>query len=164
MKVRAAELRHLQPGRSAEVLVGGQVVGWVGEVHPAVLEAFDVEAPVTAFQLDLAAIVREAADARPYSDVPRYPGVELDVALVVTEDVTAERVEQAMTSAGGSLLESVRLFDVYRGHGVPDGSKSLAVALIYRASDRTLTAEEVESVHQRLVRKVTGVVGGALRG
>jgi phenylalanyl-tRNA synthetase beta chain len=164
MKVRAAELRHLQPGRSAEVLVGGQVVGWVGEVHPAVLEAFDVEAPVTAFQLDLAAIVREAADAKPYSDVPRYPGVELDVALVVTEDVTAERVEQAMTSAGGSLLESVRLFDVYRGHGVPDGSKSLAFALIYRASDRTLTAEEVESVHQRLVRKVTGVVGGALRG
>jgi phenylalanyl-tRNA synthetase beta chain len=163
MKVRSAELRHLQPGRSAEVLVGGQVIGWVGEVHPAVVQAFDAEAPVTAFELDLAALVREAADAKPYSDVPRFPGVELDVALVVPEDVTAERVEQAMNSAGGKLLASVRLFDVYRGEGVATGSKSLAFALVYRAADRTLTTEEVETVHERLVRKVTGAVGGELR-
>jgi phenylalanyl-tRNA synthetase beta chain len=145
------------------VLVAGQVVGWLGEVHPAVLEAFDAEAPVTAFELDLAALVREAADAKPYTDVPRFPGVELDVALVVSEDVTAERVEQAMNSAGGKLLASVRLFDVYRGEGVPPGSKSLAFALIYRSPDRTLTAEEVETVHERLVRKVIGAVGGELR-
>ncbi len=81
--------------------------------------------------------------------MPRFPGVELDVALVVAEDVTAERVEQAMRSAGGKLLESVRLFDVYRGKGVPSGSKSMAFALVYRAPDRTLTAEEVEGVHDR---------------
>ena len=163
MKVRSAQLRHLQPGRSAEVVLGGQVVGWLGEVHPAVLDAFEVGAPVTAFQLELAALVRDAADAKPYSDVPRFPGVELDVALVVPEEVVAERVEQAMTSAGGKLLESVRLFDVYRGEGVPEGSKSLAFALIYRAPDRTLTAEEVEGVHERLVRKASGAVGGELR-
>jgi phenylalanyl-tRNA synthetase beta chain len=162
-QVRSAEMGHLQPGRAAEVLVAGQVVGWLGEVHPAVLEAFDAEAPVTAFELDLAALVREAADAKPYTDVPRFPGVELDVALVVSEDVTAERVEQAMNSAGGKLLASVRLFDVYRGEGVPPGSKSLAFALIYRSPDRTLTAEEVETVHERLVRKVIGAVGGELR-
>ena len=99
--------------------------------------------------------MREAATRSPISDVPRFPAVELDVALVVPEDVTAERVEQAMTSAGGKLLESVRLFDVYRGKGVPEGTKSLAFALVYRAPDRTLTAEEVEGAHDRLVRKVT---------
>jgi phenylalanyl-tRNA synthetase beta chain len=163
MKVRSAELRHLQPGRAAEITVAGQVVGWLGEVHPAVLEAFDAEGPVTAFELDLAALVREAVDAKPYSDVPRFPGVELDVALVVPEGVSAERVEQAIVSAGGKLLASVRLFDVYRGQGVPEGSKSLAFALVYRAPDRTLTTEEVDSVHERLVRKVTGAVGGELR-
>jgi phenylalanyl-tRNA synthetase beta chain len=163
LKVRAAELAHLQPGRAAEVLLGGQVAGWIGEVHPAVLEAFEAGGPVTAFELDLAALVREAADAKPYADVPRYPGVELDVALVVADDVTAERVIQSMSAAGGKLLESVRLFDVYRGEGVPSGSKSLAFALVYRAPDRTLTAEEVESVHERLVRKVSGAVGGQLR-
>ena len=163
-KIRAAELPHLQPGRSAEVLVGGEVVGWLGEVHPGVLESFEAGAPVVAFELEVPALVLNAVDAKPYSDVPRFPGLELDVALVVSEDVTAERVEQAITSSGGKLLESVRLFDVYRGTGVPAGSKSLAFALVYRASDRTLTAEEVEAVHERLVRKVSAAVGGELRG
>ena len=95
-KVRAAELPCLQPGRSAEVLVGGEVVGWLGEVHPLVLDAFEAEAPVTAFELALAPLMRGAADAKPFTDVPRFPAVELDVALVVAEDVTAERIEQAM--------------------------------------------------------------------
>ena len=122
------------------------------------------KAPVTAFELDLAAArARAPLTSSRISDVPRFPGVELDVALVVPEDVTAERVEQAIGSAGGKLLESVRLFDVYRGEGVPEGKKSLAFALIYRAPDRTLTAEEVEGVHDRLVRKVSGAVGGELR-
>jgi phenylalanyl-tRNA synthetase beta chain len=144
-------------------VIAGQVIGWVGEVHPAVLESLDAEAPVTAFELGLSPLIRDAVDVRPYSDVPRFPGVEFDVALVVSEDVTAERVERAIRSAGGKLLESVRLFDVYRGPGIAEGSKSLAFALIYRAPDRTLTAEEVEVVHQRLVRKVSGVVGAQLR-
>jgi phenylalanyl-tRNA synthetase beta chain len=78
--------------------------------------------------------------------------------------VTAERLEQSSRSAGGKLLESVRIFDVYRGKGVPAGKKSVAIALTYRASDRTLTAEEVASAHERLVRKVSGAVGGEMRG
>jgi phenylalanyl-tRNA synthetase beta chain len=163
-KVRAVELPFLQPGRAAEVLVGGEVVGWLGEVHPLVLEGFDAEAPVTAFELALAPLVRTASDAKPFSDVPRFPAVELDVAIVVAEDVTAERIQQAITSAGGKLLDSVRLFDVYRGQGVAEGKKSMAFELAYRAADRTLTAEEVESAHERLLRKVCGAVGGELRG
>ncbi|NTU71357.1 MAG: phenylalanine--tRNA ligase subunit beta [Coriobacteriia bacterium] len=163
-KVRGAELPFLQPGRAAEVLVGGEVVGWLGEVHPLVADAFEVAAPVTAFELTLAPLVRAAVDAKPFIDVPRFPAVELDVAIVVPEDVSAERIEQSIVSAGGKLLASVRLFDVYRGKGVPDGHKSMAFALAYRAADRTLTAEEVESIHDRLLRKVCGAVGGELRG
>ncbi len=163
-KVRAAEHPHLQPGRAADVLVGGEVVGWLGEVHPLVLDAYEAEAPVTAFELALAPLVRGAKDVKPYADVPRFPGVELDVALVVAEDVSAERVEQAIRSAGGKLLASVRLFDVYRGEGVGEGRKSLAFELVYRAPDRTLTAEEVDATHERLVRKVCGAVGAELRG
>jgi phenylalanyl-tRNA synthetase beta chain len=163
-KLRAAEKPFLQPGRSAEVLVGGEVVGWLGEVHPLVAEAFEATAPVTAFELELAPLVRAAKDVKPFSDVPRFPAVELDVALIVAEDVTAERFEQAARSAGGKLLESARIFDVYRGQGVPAGSKSVALALTYRSPERTLTAEEVESAHDRLVRKVCGAVGGQLRG
>ena len=163
-KVRAAELPFLQPGRAAEVLIGGEVAGWVGEVHPLVLDTFEAEGPVTAFEIALAPLVRGAKDAKPFSDVPRFPAVELDLAIVVAEDVAAERVEHAIGSAGGKLLDSVRLFDVYRGAGIAEGKKSMAFELTYRAADRTLTADEVESAHARLVRKVCGAVGGELRG
>lgn len=163
-KVRQADKDWLQPGRSAEVLVGGEVVGWLGEVHPSVLARFEAEAPVVAFEVDLARIIRAARPARPYVDVPRFPAVELDLAIVVPADVSSERVEQAITAAGGKLLSEVRLFDVYTGAGVPEGKRSLAFSLAYRAPDRTLTAEEVEAAHSKLVRKVTGAVGGELRG
>ncbi len=162
-KVRAADLGWLQPGRAAEVLIGGDVVGWLGEVHPAVLERFEAEAPVVAFEVDLSRLMRAARDARPFVDVPRHPAVELDIAIVVPEEVTSERIEQALRSAGGKLLAGVRLFDVYRGPGVGEGMKSMAYALEYRAPDRTLSAAEVESAHEKLVRKVLGATGGELR-
>jgi len=163
-KVRAAEIGWLQPGRAAEVLVGGEVVGWLGEVHPLVLDRFEAAAPVTAFEVDLSRLIRAAQKARPFVEPPRFPAVELDMAIVVGEAVSAERVEQALTSAGGKLLERARLFDVYTGKGVPDGKKSLAFSLAYRAGDRTLTSEEVEGAHAKLVRKALAAVGGELRG
>ena len=162
-KVRAAEIAFLQPGRSAEVLLGGEVIGWLGEVHPTIAEAFDATTPITVFELELASLVRAAKDVKPFADVPRFPAVDHDVALIVAEAVTAERLEQAARSAGGKLLESVRVFDVYRGDTVPAGKKSVALALTYRAPDRTLTAEEVDVAHEKLVRKMSGAVGAELR-
>lgn len=163
-KVRAAEVPWLQPGRAAEILVGGEIVGWLGEVHPKVLERFEADAPVVAFELDVARLTRAASSARTLVEPPRFPAVELDVAIVVDEDVSAERIEQSMRAAGGKLLESVRLFDIYRGKGVEPGKKSMAYSLAYRVPDRTLTAEEVDSAHAKLVRKVLGATGGELRG
>jgi phenylalanyl-tRNA synthetase beta chain len=163
-KVRAADLPWLQPGRSAEVLVGGDVVGWLGEVHPRVLDAYECAGPVAVFELYLKPLLKAARDVRPFVDLPRFPGVKIDLAIVVDESVTAERVEQAMRSAGGKLLGEVRLFDVYRGEGVAPGSKSLAFSLVYRDPERTLTDAEVSGAHEKLVRKVTGAVGGEIRG
>jgi phenylalanyl-tRNA synthetase beta chain len=163
-RLSAAEHPWLQPGVAANVLVGGDVVGWIGEVHPMVSGAYEVSAAVTAFELDLEPVVLAAlAVRREYAEIPRMPGALLDVALVVDESVTAERIEQFMRSAGGKLLESVRLFDVYRGPGVPEGKKSMAYALVYRAADRTLTDDEVTAAHEKLVRKVSGAVGAELR-
>ncbi len=162
-RVRVGEQTWLQPGRRADVLLGGEVVGWLGEVHPRVLAAFDAGGPVTALELDVRMLTRAAREVKPYREIPRFPAVSLDLAIVVSEDVSAERLEQALVSAGGKLLESVRLFDVYRGKGVAEGKKSVAFTLTYRVPDRTLTAEEVQPIHDRLVRKVLGVVGGELR-
>ena len=146
-RVRAAERPWLQPGRAAEVLVGGDVVGWLGEVHPRVLDAYEARGPVVLFELQLKPLLKAAPGVARRSTTSRaIPAVELDLALVVPEDVTAERVEQAIRSAGGKLLEGVRLFDVYRGAGVAEGRKSLAFSLTYRAADRTLTDDEVAAV------------------
>jgi phenylalanyl-tRNA synthetase beta chain len=163
-KLREGERAWLQPGRSADVIVGGDVIGWLGEIHPRVLDVFEADGPVTMFEVLLPPLLKAARDSGDFSDLPRFPAVKADIALVVDEAVTAERVEQAIRSAGGKMLESVRLFDVYRGKGVPEGRKSLAFSLTYRDPQRTLTDEEVAAAHEKLVRKVSGAVGGELRG
>ena len=161
----ADEAPHLQPGRAAEMMADGAVIGWVGELHPLAARAFDIEVPVTVFELDAGALVKAARPARPYVDVPVFPAVAVDVALVVDEGVTHERLVQCMTSAGGKLLEDVRLFDVYRDEErVGAGKKSTAYSLTYRAPDRTLTGEEVERAHGRLLTKVEKATGAEVRG
>jgi len=160
--VRPVVLGWLQPGRAADVIVNGDVVGWLGEVHPLALRSFEAEGPVVAFELHIAPLIKGSRPKK-YTEVPRFPAIEIDVALVVDEAVAAGKVESAIVSAGGKLLEGASLFDVYRGPGVPEGKKSLAYSLRYRAQDRTLSDEEVLPQHERLLRKVAGAVGAELR-
>jgi phenylalanyl-tRNA synthetase beta chain len=161
----AEDAPHLQPGRAAEMLSGGTSIGWVGELHPLAVDAYDATAPVVAFELDMEALAKASRPARDYVDVPEFPPVDMDVAFVVDDDVTNERMVQCITSAGGKLLADVRLFDVYRDdERVGVGKKSMAYALTYRAADRTLTGEEVEKVQAKLIKKVCGATGAEVRG
>ena len=161
----ADEAPHLQPGRAAVVLSGDAELGWVGELHPLAVDAYQAEAPVVAFELDVDALVKAARPARDYVDVPTFPAVSMDVAFVVDEAVTCEKLMQCMSSAGGKLLEDARLFDVYRDEErVGAGKKSMAFALTYRAADRTLTSDEVDKAHERLVKKVCAATGAEVRG
>ncbi|MGI6104949.1 MAG: phenylalanine--tRNA ligase subunit beta [Raoultibacter sp.] len=155
---------HLQPGRAAEVFAGGVSLGWVGELHPIAVAVFEAEAPVVAFELDVAALTKASKPARDYQDIPVFPAATIDVAFVVDEEVTHERLNQCMSSAGGNLLESIELFDVYRDkERVGENKKSMAYALSYRAADRTLTSDEVEKAHARLISKVKGATGAEVR-
>lgn len=155
----------LQPGCAAEVLSQGEVIGWVGNIHPANLQKVGVDVPVVAFELSVEHLLRLAKKELPYVDVPTLPGVTHDLAIVVDEDVTYEQLVQRITSAGGKLLADVRLFDVYRDRvRVGEGKKSMAFSLTYRAADRTLTSEEVEKAHEKLVKKVLRATGGEVRG
>ena len=161
----ADQAPHLQPGRAAQVLSGGTVLGWLGEIHPLAVAAFEAEAPVVAFELDVDALMKSSQLCRPYVDVPTFPAVTVDVAFVVDESVTHETLLQRITSAGGKLLESAELFDVYRDQDrLGAGKKSMAYALAYRAADRTLTGEEVEKAHGKLIKKVCGSTGAQVRG
>ncbi len=168
VKFRVAEAEQypwLQPGRAAEVLAQGELIGWVGNVHPEALDRFDIDDAVVAFELNVVALLRLSQRELPYVDVPTLPGVSIDLALVVDEEMTFEQVAQRIKSAGGKLLTDVRLFDVYRDKTrVGEGKKSMAFSLTYRAADHTLTSEEVDKAHGKLVTKVMKSTGGEVRG
>ena len=154
----------LQPGRAAEVIAQNRTIGWVGNIHPTSLERFGVSDAVVAFELSVDALQQLATKQLPYRDVPTLPGVDVDLAIVVDESVTYEMLVQRITSAGGKLLKDVRLFDVYRDPvRVGVGKKSMAFSLTYRADDHTLTSEEVEKAHGKLVTKVMKSTGGEVR-
>ena len=154
----------LQPGRCAEVLSGGTVLGWVGEIHPDARDVYGIDIPVVAFELNLEALLKSAGAQEAYREFSQFPSVEHDLAIVVNEDVTCEDLERRLRSAGGKLLVGVRLFDVYRDPvRVGAGKKSMAFALTYRSDDHTLTSEEVEKAHSKLVAKVCKATGGEVR-
>ncbi len=159
------EYGWLQPGRAAEVFAGSELLGWVGNIHPESLGRFGIGCDVVAFELSAAGLLRLAHRELPYVEVPTLPGVDVDLAIVVDEDVTCETLMQRITSAGGKLLESARLFDVYRDPvRVGVGKKSMAFSLTFRSADHTLTSQEVDKAYQKLVRKVCAATGGEVRG
>jgi len=163
LAVEPAAEPFLAPGRAARVLVQGSAAGWIGEVHPLVCEAWGLDA-ATAFELDLAPLIDAAAvGAEVYEDVITYPAVEQDIAVVVPEAVEAAEVEAVVESAGGELLRSIEVFDLYHGEQLGEGRKSLALRLEFRAADRTLTDEEVAAVRAR-IEEALGELGGSLRG
>ena len=154
----------LQPGRAAEVLSGGTVLGWVGEIHPEAREAMNIDQIVVAFELDLDKLIKGAHNQENYHEFSPFPAVQHDLAIVVPNEVTCEDLLQRITSAGGKLLESVRLFDVYRDPiRVGVGKKSMAFSLTYRSDDHTLTSDEVERAHGKIVTKLCKATGGEVR-
>ncbi|GAA1606133.1 MULTISPECIES: phenylalanine--tRNA ligase subunit beta [Kribbella] len=150
--VRNAELAPWHPGRCAEFVVDGKSVGYAGELHPKVCQAFGLPARSSAVELDLDALIAagpESIAAHPFSS---YPVAKEDVALIVAADVPAADVQAALAEGAGELLESVRLFDVYTGEQIGEGKKSLAFALRFRAPDRTLKENEVADARQAAVQ------------
>jgi phenylalanyl-tRNA synthetase beta chain len=139
----------LHPGRAATVLIGGQPAGWLGEIHPLVAANWDVDQTIAAFELDLDAVV---SDTRLYTDVPSFPEVREDLAVVVGEDVAAAALLDTVRRAGSPLLGNADVFDVYRDpERLGEGNVSLALRLSFRAPDRTLTDEEVAAQRQRVL-------------
>ncbi|WP_400993269.1 phenylalanine--tRNA ligase subunit beta [Agromyces sp. GXQ0307] len=132
----------MHPGRTAEVRVAGQLVGYAGELHPKLTAEADLPRVVAVAEVDLDAIIELAGDAVEARPIGTLPAATQDLSLVVGAEVPAATVAAAVREGAGELLEHLQLVDDYRGHGVPEGSKSLTFALRFRAGDRTLTAAE----------------------
>ncbi|MXZ51644.1 MAG: hypothetical protein F4Z34_00450 [Acidimicrobiaceae bacterium] len=163
LELREASPEGLHPTRSAEVVVAGRARGVVGEADPGVLEACGVAGRVAWLQLDLQALLDGPRARRRYRPVSKYPPSDIDLAFVVPEGVAAVQVERALRAAAGTLLARIELFDVYRGPGVADGSRSLAYRLRFQAPDRTLTDADVAEVRQRCIDETSRRTGATLR-
>jgi len=151
-------------GRAVRVTAAGRGIGILGEAQSLVQTAFDLPTrPICLAELDLETLAAHVPLTHRVAAVPRFPPALQDIALVVDEAVSAAEVTEVIRSAGGALLADVRLFDVYRGQPVPPGKKSLAFALVFQATDRTLTDAEVDVEKRRLVEAAARGVGARLR-
>jgi phenylalanyl-tRNA synthetase beta chain len=155
----------LHPGRSAEVVLNGQALGHMGELHPQTARAFGFEdRAVLVAELDLDAIIAAAPERFVCRPVPAFPPALRDIAVIVDASMSAERIESEIRAAGGELLRDIRLFDLYRGESIPAGTKSLAYALTYQARDRTLTDKEVDKAHKKIEDQLKHVLKAKIRG
>ncbi|HEX3692600.1 MAG TPA: phenylalanine--tRNA ligase subunit beta, partial [Solirubrobacteraceae bacterium] len=151
----------LHPARSAVVRCGSGVVGWLGELHPLVAREWDLER-LAVFELDLDSVLAQARLERGYRDVISYPALRQDLAVVLPAEVPAARALELVRAAGGELLADVQVFDVYEGEQVGEGRRSLALALAFRAADRTLSDADVVPLRERIVQALEEL-GGELR-
>jgi phenylalanyl-tRNA synthetase beta chain len=138
-------------------------VGIVGELHPREASSLDIDGRVAIAELDLEPLRAAASRVVRLVEVPRFPPIRRDLAFVLDEEVPAGAVHATLEAAAGELLDRSLLFDVFRGGGIPDGRKSLAFALEFRAPDRTLTDEEVEPVVTTIVDRLRAELGADLR-
>lgn len=160
---KTSAIRTYHPGRSAEILVDGEVIGVIGELHPKVLANFSMDDRIVAAELDFEKLVVLARTDRRYKPVPKFPAIERDLAVLVREDVTNEQIERIVRENGGSYLVSVNLFDVYRGVQILTGHKSLAYNMIFRSDERTLTDEEIQKPYDKIVSVLETELGATRR-
>lgn len=159
-----AEVDGLHPGRTAHILLDGEVVGLIGGLHPAELKAWGVK-DTYVMEMNLVALLNAASTVAPlsYSQVPRFPAMSRDIALVLDRTTTAGEVVAVIQGAGVKLLKNVHVFDVYEGEKMEAGKKSVAFSLTYFDPERTLTDEEVVSAHNRVLKAIATIEGAEVR-
>ncbi|GMQ93175.1 MAG: phenylalanine--tRNA ligase subunit beta [Acidimicrobiia bacterium] len=162
-EIRQTYVAPFHPGRCAEIVIDDAVIGTVGEIHPKVLEAFDLSGRVVAAELDLDALVLERSQWQ-YTSPSAFPPVVFDLAFALDDDVATSTLLRAVQDGAAGLFDSVTVFDVFEGASIGEGRKSIAVRIHLRAPDRTLTDEEVSPVRKAIANSVVAATGGELRG
>ena len=163
IRYEAVQPEGYSPGRTARILMKNRVIGLIGQIHPQTAQTHDLE-EVFIFELDLTPVAEAVlGETMQYRPLPKYPAITRDLALVVDEDIPANRLQELIHATGGKWLRSVTLFDVFTGGRIGKGKKSIAYSLTYQAKDRTLTDDEVNGVHQAVIAKLEKEVGASLR-
>jgi len=164
--VQAGGAPWYHPGRSGTFAMGPKVLAYFGELHPRIVTAFDLKGPVSGFEIFLDAIPEpktRAGKTRAKLEASDLMAVERDFAFIVDAGVAADQIVKAARGAERQMIERVDVFDLYEGKGVPEGKKSLAIAVRLQPKERTLTDAEIEAIAQKIVTAVTKATGGILR-
>lgn len=160
-----AEAGHatFHPGRCASIFAGDTILGTMGQINPNVAGRFGITAPLYALEISFEELYGLSDTEKKYRPLPKYPAMKRDFAMVVVEDILVGDLETEIRNAAGDLLESVVLFDIYRGAPVPEGSKSVAFSLVYRAKDRTLKEAEVTEINTKVLVSLKEAYNASLR-
>ncbi|MGF9963428.1 phenylalanine--tRNA ligase subunit beta [Bacillus rhizoplanae] len=157
-----AKREGMHPGRTADIVLDGENIGFIGQLHPEAQKQLDVKETYV-FELSLAKVFAAEAEETYYTTIPRFPSMTRDMAVVVAKEVKAGEMKQTIAEAGGELLKEVTLFDLYEGEKMEEGKKSLAFSMNYFDPERTLTDEEVTEAHSRVLAAVEEKFGAELR-
>ena len=151
------------PGRAARLLIGNEEVGVLGELHPIVVENYDLPQRVYVCELNIDKLFALSKEEITFTELPKYPEMTRDMALLVKEQVTAKEIEDIIKANGKNLLQDVKIFDIYRGEQIPEGHKSMAYSLVFRAKDRTLTDGEVNEIFTKIIEEIEVKLEAKLR-
>ena len=164
-RMELGEHPTFRPGRTAKLMLNDRVLGWMGELHPLVVESleFRTDNAVLAAELDLDILLKKLRDTRKFDPPSPYPAVEEDLAVIVDTNVAAADVEEAISKAGGFLLKSVELFDVYEGDSIPQGKRSLAFHMTFQAPDKTLKDKIVAKLRNKIIGGLKHKLGATIR-
>lgn len=146
-----SEKSFLHPGRQANIIYEGEVIGFLGEVHPAVADNYEIGSRVTVAVLDMPGIVAKASYDRKYEGIAKYPAMTRDISMLMKKDILCGQIEEIIEKKGGKLVESYHLFDIYEGSQIADGFKSMAYSITFRAPDRTLEDKEVNGAMDKIL-------------
>lgn len=160
---RESDNPSYHPGKTAAIMIGNKKAGVLGEVHPDVSENYGVETGCYLAELNLDMLFEYSKTNKKYKALPKFPAVTRDIALLVDDEVLVQEIEETIKRAGSALVEKVQLFDIYKGAQIPEGKKSIAYAIAYRDEKKTLTDNDVNKVHDKILRSLEHKLGATLR-
>lgn len=161
--VRESDNPVFHPGKTAALMIKNEKLGVLGEVHPDVCDKFGLDIPAYVAELNLDLLYSHANMNKKYKPLPKYPAVTRDIAILVDDSILVQEIQDIIMKQGGSMVEAVKLFDIYKGEQIPEGKKSIAYAIVYRQENKTLTDNEVNKVHNKILKTLEFKLGAQLR-
>lgn len=160
-----SDVPYLHPGKASQIFIGRDVLGVLGEVHPKVLSQYEVPGRAYLFEMDFSKVIHYAREDKRFQPLPKFPAIDRDISIIVDQSLAAEKVIEVVQtlSKSLSLIEEITLFDIYQGPPIPKGKKGISYRIRYRADDRTLTDEEVNRYHEKILSRLKDVLPIELR-